>query len=179
MIILSYSYRRDFSLLFSIALFAPLLSCCFTVHRLSSILTYLVVLLAIFYRSAICGTLILCCFAVVWFGPVMMVIFIILPLLLHILSLVSLTYHRTILLLLHKLLPNNLNTLQNVTVAATIATVNALFPDMASSSNLSTALKHAATTIGLLESVILKIIQQGKFVNFDLLFPQSCCPSRL
>ena len=84
--------------------------------------------IGIFYRSAICGTLILCCFAVVWFGPVMMVIFIILPLLLHILSLVSLTYHRTILLLLHKLLPNNLNTLQNVTVAATITNANALFP---------------------------------------------------
>ena len=79
-------------------------------------------------------TLLFCCGL---FGPVMMVIFIILPLLLHILSLVSLTYHRTILLLLHKLLPNNLNTLQNVTVAATITNVNALFPDMANSSNLS------------------------------------------
>ena len=42
------------------------------------------------------------------------------------------TYHRTILLLLlHKLLPNNLNTLQNTTVAAKNTNVNALFPDMA------------------------------------------------
>ena len=103
---------------------------------MSSILTYLVVLLAIFYRSAICGTLILCCFAVVWFGPsdddhINNTI----TLLLQIMSLVSMTYHRTILLLLlHKLLPNNLNTLQNVTVAAANTNVNALFPDMANSS---------------------------------------------
>ena len=111
---------------------------------------------------------------------VMMVILIILTLLLQIMSLVSMTYHRTILLLLlHKLLPNNLNTLQNVTVVATNTNVNALFPDMANSSNLSTQLRHAATTTGLPESVILKIIQQGKFVNFDLLFLQSYCPSAI
>ena len=118
--------RRDFSLLFSISLFCSTIILLF--YGTSFVINFNLSRRTVGHILPFRDMWYICSYFVVLllFGLV---------LLLQIMSLISMTYHRTILLLLlHKLLPNNLNTLQNVTVTATNTNVNALFPDMANSS---------------------------------------------